>query len=108
MARIAINKGKTHQLAEVLRESGIPAEEESRTHSFSWNGDLTTLANCYFAIVAICHQTSPIGERRLEGYVGSIRKHGWDYLKEKFLVQAMQSLLYICILLWALHIQICL
>jgi hypothetical protein len=44
------------------------------------------------AIVAICHQTSPIGERPLEGIVEGSRSKGWDYLKTKFLLAARSDI----------------
>ena len=47
------------------------------------------LANCYLAIVAICHQTSPIGERQLRGSISGDVMVGWDFLKEQFLARAV-------------------
>jgi len=91
MHRVEIDSDKTGLVAEVVGAMDIPVQDESATHSFSWNGKPTDLANAYLAIVAICHQTSPPGERQLEGYIGSARKRGWDYLKEKFLLRAVQD-----------------
>lgn len=90
MSSILINDSQVSQLAELLKNSSVPVEEESSTHSFKWVGTYQELANSYFAIVAICHQTSAIGERRLEGFIygNSKAKYGWDYLKERFLVVA--------------------
>jgi len=39
----------------------------------------------YFIVVAICHQTSPIGRPRLEGTIDGRFCYGWDYLREKLL-----------------------
>jgi hypothetical protein len=88
---VSIDDDKLRELVERIRALGVPEEQESSTHAFDWKGTREVLANCYFAIVAICHQTSPIGERRLEGTVRAQRKYGWDYLKERFLLRAMRE-----------------
>ena len=83
---ISINEIKISELVGILKQIPIPTVAESSTHSFSWISDNNILANSYFAIVAICHQTSPIGENRLKGYIDNELKEGWDYLKERFLM----------------------
>jgi len=80
---------KVDELASFLKDSGVPQERESGTHGFDWQGSMDDLANCYLAIVAICHQTSPRGEPRLTGSINGQEKYGWDYLKEKYLLQAL-------------------
>lgn len=91
MTKISINDSQVSKLIELLRASGVPSEKEKPP--FPWTRDLRELANAYFAIVAVCHQTSPIGERALQGYVGQDLqlKRGWDYLKEKFLLAALNE-----------------
>jgi hypothetical protein len=91
MAKIIINKSQITKLITLLNLSHVPPEQESITHSFDNQGNELLIANSYLAIVAICHQTSPLGERRLEGFINGVRKVGWDYLKEKFLVRALQE-----------------
>jgi hypothetical protein len=86
---ISINEEKVNQIASILISTNIPHEEESSPHEFNWDKNLKDLANCYLAIVAICHQTSPQGEVRLSGSVKGVNKEGWDYLNEKFLTQSM-------------------
>ena len=49
----------------------------------------------YFALVAICHQTSPIGKPRLEGTVDGKFYYGYEYLYERWMVAAKADL---CIL----------
>lgn len=88
---VQINELKIQALLLLLRQLEIPEETEMATHSFKWTGDLTELSNSYFALVGICHQTSPLGERRLEGSINSVKKFGWDYLKEKYLLKAMEE-----------------
>ncbi|MBI2640258.1 MAG: hypothetical protein HYW90_05230 [Candidatus Sungbacteria bacterium] len=50
-------------------------------------GDLHSpdLRMLLFIVVAICHQTSPVGKPRLEGMVNGVFRYGWDYLREKWL-----------------------
>lgn len=88
MAKVEVDATRVEALVNLLSNTQVPSEDESTTHEFVRSGSVEDLANCYLAIVAICHQTSPIGERRLEGYVGHSRKAGWDYLKEKYLLAA--------------------
>jgi hypothetical protein len=90
-SQVCINLGKAQQLAELLSASSVPPEQEASGHTFTWSGTLDELANAYFAIVAICHQTSPIGERQLTGKVNGKVKVGWDYLREMFLIAANED-----------------
>jgi hypothetical protein len=88
MSSVSINDNQVTRLIEYLKTVDVPEEQESSTHSYYAPQDLKKLANCYLAIVAICHQTSPLGERRLIGVIENNEKVGWDYLKEKFLAAA--------------------
>lgn len=92
MGQISIDQSQVLKLVDFFRNPNIPHDKESITHSFSSNIEPNLLANCYFAIVAICHQTSPLGERRLEGYINDEKKVGWDYLKEKFFTKVIEDL----------------
>jgi hypothetical protein len=85
MHKVEISQDRFDRFVDALRALKPPPELEASTHSFKWSGTTDALANCYFAIVAICHQTTPVGERRLEGTIASEKKYGWDYLKEKWL-----------------------
>lgn len=85
---ISINESQLLKMVGLLRSSNVPSEKESENHLFTKDADLRLLASSYFAIVAICHQTSPIGEQQLKGYINGTQKVGWDYLKEKFLNKA--------------------
>src|SRR5215831_10066077 len=91
MDKILTDDSKIAGLVELIKRFNVPHEPESTTHSFTWTSDIQSLANSYFAIVAICHQTTPIGERRLEGHINGVVKYGWDYLKEKFLTVALRD-----------------
>lgn len=85
---VDINYDKVDEICNLINSFDVPNELESAPHTTSWLGNNKTLANAYFAIVAICHQTTPIGERITEGYIGKNKKTGWDYLKEKYLEKA--------------------
>lgn len=87
-AKVEVDNAKVENIAQLLSKTAIPDEEESNSHHFLWKQNVDALANAYFAIVAICHQTSPLGERRLEGHINGQVKYGWDYLKEKYLLAA--------------------
>lgn len=51
---------------------------------------VSQLPNFYFVVVAICHQTSPVGGQRLEGLLNDGRFcFGWDYLRERWAEQLM-------------------
>jgi hypothetical protein len=89
MPRITIPEERYRAFVKVLSSLKVPQEQEATTHAFKWNGMPDDLANCYLAIVSICHQTSPLGERRLEGWIDGQQKFGWDYLKEKYLMAAV-------------------
>lgn len=82
------NKSKIERLIELVNDLLLPEEYESATHEFKTGLNNDKLANCYLVIVAICHQTSPIGENVLIGTINESEKKGWDYLKEKYLVFA--------------------
>jgi hypothetical protein len=41
------------------------------------------IGNFYLLLVAICHQTSPVGRPPLEGILGKRHLRGWDYLSAK-------------------------
>ena len=89
---IVLNERKLAEMARLLSTGAVPKEAESSDHTAKWTGSPQDLANAYLAIVAICHQTSPIGERRLVGVIGSEPKFGWNYLKERFLETAEASI----------------
>jgi hypothetical protein len=88
MDSVAIDQERFRDFVDALKRLKVPPELEASTHSFKWTGTPDELANAYFAIVAVCHQTSPVGERPLAGAVSGEEKRGWDYLKEKYLIAA--------------------
>lgn len=92
--QISTNERRVDELVELLRGTDIPVEDEGGPMSRISNLTARERADAYFAIVAICHQTSPLGERRLEGYISEdphSKREGWDYLKGRFLLHALQN-----------------
>ena len=85
MEKIVSDLVQISNLVEILRLSGLPKEEDRTPHALLDSQSASLLTNSYFAIVAVCHQTSPVGERRLEGIVNNVKLAGWDYLEGKFL-----------------------
>ncbi|MBZ5535588.1 MAG: hypothetical protein LAO31_06500 [Acidobacteriia bacterium] len=84
MEKIVTASAQISKLVEILRISDLPSEEDRPTHPTRDSQGALLLANSYFALVSICHQTSPLGERRLEGIVDNVKLAGWDYLEGKF------------------------
>jgi len=90
--RVVLNNERLSEVGSIVRASKPPDEDESTDLAAPWGGSRDELTNAFLAIVAICHQTSPIGERRLEGNLGGRTRVGWDYLKGKFLEAATADL----------------
>lgn len=82
-SNITINKGKLDSLVGILRGLNIPREIENPPNFVPPKIHSRELANIYLFLVAICHQTSSLGEKRLQGKIAGKTRAGWDYLKEK-------------------------
>jgi hypothetical protein len=79
-AVVDVDIGACERLATLLRQKPIPADrEETRLPGLS----RVEIGNFYFLLVAICHQTSPMGRRPLQGTVRGTKRTGWDYLLAK-------------------------
>jgi len=83
-ARVSLNEEQCERLAATIHELTIPADAEEPTGHLDLAAD--TLANFYFVVVAICHQTSPRNRPALEGQIGGRTYKGWDYLRESFAI----------------------
>ncbi len=82
---IIVDETRCQRVADILRRIEIPASEEDEPL-----GGLTSedLPNFYLAVVAICHQTSPIGGMQLRGRLASgTELFGWDYLRSRWAEQ---------------------
>ena len=72
---ITLNQTQCRRIAEILAQVEVPrAEEENQLSSFT-NEEI---ANFYFLLVAICHQT-----QELRGTINGRPLRGWDYLSQK-------------------------
>ncbi len=74
---VTVNQEQCRRLAALISSQTIPQDrEDSSLTGFSQEA----AGNFYFLLVAICHQTSPVGKPPLEGYIDGRLMHGWDYL----------------------------
>jgi hypothetical protein len=75
------------RLAALLGSREVPPDTEERRPDVP--ADL--IGNFFLALVAICHQTSPMRGRRVEGLVGGKRLRGWEYLVARFEAAALET-----------------
>ena len=76
---VIVDEDRCEKVVGILSRIEIPAPDEDDQLSRVNPQDLP---NFYFAIVAICHQTSPVGGVQLHGRLADGReKFGWDYLR---------------------------
>lgn len=76
-------------VAERIRRNHVPEDRED-IQLRDIPSDL--LGNFLLYVVAICHQTSPIGRPRLQGFVEGRLRSGWDYLLGRFHERAKADL----------------
>jgi len=75
-------------LGEFLKTVDLPsAQEEIMRYQIPDR----IMSNLYFAVVAICHQTTPHKGPALQGYVDGKLRRGWDYLRKKWIRAAEQN-----------------
>jgi len=65
----------------VLRQFAVPDDREETSLPELASSDVP---NFYFYLVAVCHQTSPVGVPPVEGFVNGVHRRGWDYLWARF------------------------
>ena len=79
---VHINYKKCEELALLLKRIDIPLAQEEGHLGAVKEADLP---NLYFFLVAICHQTSPVGKPRVGGLLATGEEYyGWDYLRRRF------------------------
>lgn len=88
---VVVDHGKCAEVASVLRDRGVPAAAEEKSVPLGIESE--RLPDFYFFAVAICHQTSPVGQPRLGGLLraGDVA-WGWDYLRRRLAERASQDL----------------
>ena len=82
---VTVDIGRCHRLGKFLKALRFPAATKIDSPG---NLPPSELRMLYFAVVAICHQTSPAGRPPLEGMVKGEFLSGWDYLRERWLATA--------------------
>ena len=81
-SEVVLDFKQVQAIVELLERIRLPNDEEEPVE-IELPKDV--LANFYFTIVSICHQTSPIAGPNLQGRVAGIQLRGWDYLRVKWL-----------------------
>ena len=86
---VEVDSERCAAVAALLRRVEIPSAEEDAP---LLGVGVKVLPNLYLALVAICHQTSPKGGRRLEGVTDSGQSlFGWDYLRARWAERIVQD-----------------
>ncbi|MGV3485366.1 MAG: hypothetical protein ACO1RT_13185 [Planctomycetaceae bacterium] len=84
-----VDISRCRSVAATLRNAALPIPKEDVP---SLHFSACQEANLWFFLVAICHQTSPVGHAPLEGSVRGKWRKGWDYLLHAFLNAACKDL----------------
>jgi hypothetical protein len=86
---VEVNQERCAAVADLLRRVAIPSAEEDAPLI---GVKAEALPDVYLAIVAICHQTSPKGGQRLEGFTEAGQwLFGWDYLRARWAERIVQD-----------------
>lgn len=88
MKQLIANRQQCYHLAKYLSQLNLPVAQEEK---FTCALPPETLGNLYFAVVAICHQTTPRQGTALQGYINGQLRRGWDYLRESWLQAAVAN-----------------
>jgi hypothetical protein len=82
LGKVEVRLDQCARIADLLSQIHVPVPEEDSPLGFL---DETQLPNFYLSIVAICHQTSPMGQVRVEGRTREGQfLFGWDYLRRRW------------------------
>ncbi len=82
-AVVEVDDQQCEAIANVLKQFSIPADVEDTSIE---GMDAAQLANFYFLLVAICHQT-----QSLQGIVDGVHQRGWDYLRLRLLREVTED-----------------
>ncbi len=80
LVQVVVDEAMCSAVAGLLSGKAIPSDRED-TNLAGFAGK--EIGNFYLLLVAICHQTSPLGRPPLEGDVAGRHLRGWDYLSAK-------------------------
>ena len=84
MPKIVIDYEQCGAIAQHIKEAGGMPKDEEDPMPLSFPSAIAQNAWC--AVVAICHQTTPVEGTAFRGYVGGTLRKGWDYLLQKSIV----------------------
>lgn len=88
MNLVEVDRSQCRVLGKFLKTVILPqAQEEVMRYKISDR----VMSNLYFAVVAICHQTTPHKGSALQGHVDGKLRRGWDYLREKWIRATEQN-----------------
>jgi hypothetical protein len=88
---VCVDLRKCAEVAGVLARHPIPSTAEEHPNALGLPA--SALPNFYLLTVAICHQTSPVGQPRLGGTLTTGETvWGWDYLRRRFAERAREKL----------------
>ncbi len=82
MEKITVDYQSCDKLVDFLKKHPVPEDKEEPT-KINLPEDVTK--NFYLALVAICHQTTPMTGPALQGTVDGTFLRGWDYLRAAML-----------------------
>jgi hypothetical protein len=88
MKSVIVEYDQCNKLALFLKDCDLPSDTEEPM-TIELQEDVTK--NFYFAIVAICHQTSPLNGSPLCGFINSKQYKGWDYLRNRWLLSTKKD-----------------
>lgn len=89
MKQVRVDYLRCSQLSRLLRRIVIPSASQHYSHNLPQGLSEPDIRMFYFIVVAICHQTSPIGKPRLEGMINGELLFGWDYLQAAWMRAAL-------------------
>ncbi len=79
---VSVNRNQCERIAKRIKEVNIPVAQEDE---MKFNVSNKVMSNLYFAVIAICHQTTPQNGTPLKGKIDGKLRQGWDYLREKWI-----------------------
>ena len=85
---VSIDRKQCEKIANRIKEINIPVAQEDE---MKVNISNRVMSNLYFAIIAICHQTTPQNGPPLKGKINGKLRQGWDYLREKWIKAAEEN-----------------
>lgn len=78
---VSVDVERCRVLAQIVASKLVPTEREAVNVK---GAAASNVGNFFLFLVAICHQTSPQGEKPVEGTVSGTPQIGWDYLVARF------------------------